>query len=187
MPPFSSRKTENFSFTYVDVATKSYTMVDDINKDSFPIRYIYGFASGNFSYMGTIQKPSVVAENFVSKLIRVCLFDKHFYSYAEAELKCEFHGKTYNLLQAATVSKPGKHLAATLGISKDEDVLFGMFGFGNPNDPINNYNESAMCIYPIRKVKQVFTLNIKTCFKGTGRTGPEHISSPRNCQSTVSS
>lgn len=184
VPAFSSRNTENFSFTYEDVSTKSNTMVDDITRDSFPIRYIYGFASGNFSYIGTIQKPSVVAENFVSKLIRVCLFDKHFYSYAEAELKCEFNGKTYNLLQAATVSKPGKHLAATLGISKDEDVLFGMFGFGNPNDPINNNNESAMCIYPIRKVKQVFTLNIKTCFKGTGRTGPEHISSPRNCQST---
>lgn len=84
VPAFSSRNTENFSFTYEDVSTKSNTMVDDITRDSFPIRYIYGFASGNFSYIGTIQKPSVVAENFVSKLIRVCLFDKHFYSYAEA-------------------------------------------------------------------------------------------------------
>lgn len=187
VPAFSSRKTENFSFSHVDVATKSYNMVDEMNRDSFPIRYIYGFASANFSYIGTIQKPSVGAENYISKLIRVCLFDKHFYSYAESELKCEFNGKTYNLLQAATVSKPGKHLAATLGISKDEDVLFGMFGYGNPNDQINIDKESVMCIYPIRKIKQVFTLNIKTCFKGTGRTGPEHISAPRNCQSTVSS
>uniref|UniRef100_A0A8W8IHH9 Sema domain-containing protein n=1 Tax=Magallana gigas TaxID=29159 RepID=A0A8W8IHH9_MAGGI len=184
VPAFSSRKIENFSFTFVDVATKSYTMMDDISRDSFPIQYIYGFTSGNFSYMGTIQKPRVNAKNYVSKMIRVCLFDKHFYSYAEAKLICEFNGKTYNLLQTAKVSKPGRHLAVALGISEDDDVLFGMFGHGHPNDPINSNKESAMCIYPIRKVNKVFTLNIKTCFKGNGRTGPEHISSPRNCQST---
>lgn len=185
VPAFSSRKIENFSFTYEDVATRSCTMVDDITRASFPIRYIYGFTSGNFSYMGTIQKPRVNAKNYVSKMIRVCLFDKHFYSYAEAKLICEFNGKTYNLLQTAEVSKPGRHLAVALGISEDDDVLFGMFGHGHPNDPINSNKESAMCIYPIRKINKVFTLNIKTCFKGNGRTGPEHISSPRNCQSTV--
>eukprot|EP00105_Crassostrea_gigas_P003325 XP_011416137.1 PREDICTED: plexin A3 [Crassostrea gigas] len=184
VPAFSSRKIENFSFTYEDVATRSCTMVDDITRASFPIRYIYGFTSGNFSYMGTIQKPRVNAKNYVSKMIRVCLFDKHFYSYAEAKLICEFNGKTYNLLQTAEVSKPGRHLAVALGISEDDDVLFGMFGHGHPNDPINSNKESAMCIYPIRKINKVFTLNIKTCFKGNGRTGPEHISSPRNCQST---
>nr|XP_034329620.1 plexin-A2-like [Crassostrea gigas] len=184
VPAFSSRRTENFSFTSVAIVTKSYTMVDDIARDSFPIRYIYGFTSGNFSYMGTIQKPSVSVENYVSKITRVCLFDRYFNSYAEAELNCEFNGKTYNLLQTAKVSKPGRHLAAALGISVNDDVLFGMFGYGYPNDPINSNKESAMCIYPIWKIKQVFTLNTKTCFKGTGRTGPEHITSPRKCQST---
>lgn len=135
--------------------------------------------------MGTIQRPKVKATNYISKLIRVCLFDKHFYSYAEAELNCEFNGKTYNLLQTAKVSKPGRHLAAALGISEDDDVLFGMFGYGHPNDLIDNNKGSAMCIYPIRKINQVFTLNIETCFKGIGKTGPEHISTPRNCLSTV--
>lgn len=185
VPAFSSRKTENFSFRFVDLATKSYTITDDILKDSFLIRYTFGFASGIYSFMGTIQRPKVKATNYISKLIRVCLFDKHFYSYAEAELNCEFNGKTYNLLQTAKVSKPGRHLAAALGISEDDDVLFGMFGYGHPNDLIDNNKGSAMCIYPIRKINQVFTLNIETCFKGIGKTGPEHISTPRNCLSTV--
>ena len=185
VPAFSSRNAFNFSLTFEDVATKSQTMVDEINRDSFPIRYIYGFASGNFSYIGTIQKPNVGAEDYVSKLIRVCLFDRNFYSYAETKLECEYNGKSYNLLQTAHVSKPGKHLAAALGMSKDEDVLFGMFGHGNPNDPINNNKESVMCIYPMREIKQVFTRNIKKCFEGIGRTGPEHISASRNCHKTV--
>ncbi|XP_048738667.2 plexin A3-like isoform X3 [Ostrea edulis] len=185
VPAFSSRNTVDFEFTWKDIATNSYTMVDEINRDSFPIRYIYGFASGNFSYIGTIQKISVAAEDYISKLIRVCLFDKHFYSYAETALKCEYNGKLYNLLQTAHVSKPGIHLAAALGISKDEDVLFGMFGHGNPNDPIKNNKESVMCVYPMRAVKQVFTRNIQKCFAGEGRTGPDHIASPRNCQLTT--
>jgi plexin A len=186
VPAFSSRKTIDFDFTFRDIATNSYTMVDEINRDSFPIRYIYGFASGNFSYIGTIQKRSVAAEDYISKLIRVCLYDQNFYSYAETALRCQYNGKLYNLLQTAHVSKPGSHLAAALGMSKDEDVLFGMFGHGNPNDPIKNNKESVMCVYPMREVKQVFTRNIKTCFQGTGRTGPDHIAAPRNCQPTVS-
>lgn len=99
VPAISCRKTDNFSFTFDDIATKSYTMVDEINRDSFPIRYISGFASGNYCYMGTTQKPTIKANNYISKLIRVCLFDKQFFSYAETELNCEFNGKTYNLLK----------------------------------------------------------------------------------------
>ncbi|XP_061187721.1 plexin-A4-like isoform X2 [Saccostrea echinata] len=185
VPAFSSRNTEDFQFTHSSIATKSYTMLDEINKDSFPIRYIYGFASGNFSYVGTIQKTSVAAEGYISKLIRVCLFDEHFYSYAETALECIHNGKTYNLLQTAYVSKPGIHLAAALQIPEDEDVLFGMFGHGNPNDLIKNSGESVLCIYPMRYVKQVFTRNIKTCFEGIGRTGPDHIATPNNCQKTA--
>ncbi|XP_061193890.1 plexin-A4-like [Saccostrea echinata] len=185
VPAFSSRNTEDFQFTHFSIATRSYTMLDEINKDSFPIRYIYGFASGNFSYVGTIQKPSVAAESYISKLIRVCLFDEQFYSYAEAALECVHNGFSYNLLQTAYVSKPGIHLAATLQIPKDEDVLFGMFGHGNPNDLIKSYGESVLCIYPMRYVKQVFTRNIRTCFEGIGRTGPKHIATPNNCQKTA--
>ncbi|XP_062600116.1 plexin-A4-like [Saccostrea cucullata] len=185
VPALSSRNTEDFQFTHFSIATKSYTMLDEINKDSFPIRYIYGFASGNFSYVGTVQKPSIATEGYISKLIRVCLFDEHFYSYAENAFECQHNMETYNLLQTAYVGKPGSHLAASLQIQEDEDVLFGMFGHGTSNDLTNSNGESVLCIYPMRYVKQVFTRNIRRCFDGIGRTGPDHIATPNNCQKTT--
>ncbi|XP_048739861.1 plexin-A1-like isoform X2 [Ostrea edulis] len=185
LPAFSSRNILDFDFTYNDLLTSSSTMTDEVVRDSFPIRYVYGFASRNFSYLATIQKSSVQTNDYVSKLIRVCQFDRRFYSYAEASLRCEDNGKLYNLLQTAYLSKPGSYLARALGIPKDEDVLFGMFGFGNPDKPVTKDRRSVMCIFPSRLIRRVFSRNIRKCFDGNGKTGPDHIVSPRNCKRSV--
>jgi plexin A len=121
----------------------------------------------------------------VSKLIRVCQSDRKFYSYAEAALKCQYNMQLYNWLQTAYLSKPGTSLAKVLGIPGEEDVLFGMFGYRDPDTPEKNNKGSAMCIFPGRLIRRVFTRNTQKCFNGIGRTGPDHIAAPRNCQPTV--
>ncbi|XP_061186250.1 plexin-A1-like [Saccostrea echinata] len=184
VPAFSSRNIVDFDFTYASLITKPYTMVDSIYKDSFPIRYIYGFELENFSYIATVQRQHVTAVEYVSKLIRVCQSDEKFYSYAERSLSCLYRGKSYNLLQTAHISKPGQNLARELGIPENEGVLFGMFGYGNPNDYSNKAEESVLCIFPNYYIKQVFTRNTRKCFQGIGKTGPDHIVTPYYCQLT---
>ncbi|XP_061186252.1 hepatocyte growth factor receptor-like [Saccostrea echinata] len=185
VPAFSSRNTDNFGFTYASLITKLYTMVDSIYMDSFPIRYVYGFELENFSYIATIQRRHVTAVEYVSKLIRVCQSDEKFYSYAETSLSCLYRGKSYNLLQTAHISKPGRNLAREIGIPESEGVLFGMFGYGNPNDYSKKVEESVLCIFPNYYIKQVFTRNTRKCFQGIGKTGPDHIFTPYHCQLTV--
>ncbi|XP_062584927.1 plexin-A4-like [Saccostrea cucullata] len=184
VPTFSSRNTVDFDFTTYLLAQKSYTMVDQTYVDSFPIRYIYGFELEYFSYIATIQKQTLKADNYVSKLIRVCQFDKFFYSYAETSLSCVYSGKSYNLLQTAHLSKAGRYLAKELGIPENERALFAMFGYGNPYDPKNRVKESVLCIFPYNYIKKVFTRNTQKCFQGIGKTGPDHLVLPNNCLST---
>ena len=90
--------------------------------------------------------------NFFVVQVRVCHDDSDYYSYTEIPIECVSQGLSYTLvqvpnnppihlpvhlpaylelncilLQAAFVGKPGSDLAAELGVTAQDDVLFAVF------------------------------------------------------------
>lgn len=183
IPCFASRNL-NFDLAYDDISLfRSQTRLDSTLRQLFPILYVYGFSSQGFSYMITVQKQSSNTESYITKIFRVCQRDKNFYSYAEVHLQCSSKGVVYNLSQTAYLGKAGRKLAKTLDIPITEDVLYVTFSVGIPrsNKPTQ---ESALCIYPMRDIRTVFTQNIQKCFEGEGNTGPAHFFSSAPCRAT---
>lgn len=184
VPAFASRNSEDFSLAYNDgISAKTLIKFDAQHRDSFPVYYIHGFGSEGFSYMITVQKKSPITESYITKIFRVCQNDKKFYSYAEVHLQCWHDNVLYNLSQAAFLGKAGTKLAKMLGIPVTEDVLYAVFAIGHANTAQPG-RESAICIYPMRNIRHIFTKNIKACFSGVGNTGPQHIVSPTACALT---
>ncbi|XP_053377903.1 plexin-A1-like isoform X2 [Mercenaria mercenaria] len=180
IPSFASRNLYDFSLVNTDLLQQSELRLDFTSKISFPIRYVYGFSSGNYSYMITVQKVKPYNETYVSKIFRVCQRDRNFFTYAEIQLQCRNNGTLYNLAQSAYLGKAGSQLAEGLNISATQDVLYVTFSIGEPGSSVPT-NESALCIYPMSNVGKVFTRNIKECFEGKGQTGPEHFSYSEKC------
>nr|XP_022297140.1 plexin-A2-like isoform X2 [Crassostrea virginica] len=180
---FSRRSLNNFTLTYSGLLSKSAIIVDQQIRGSFPIQYMYGFASGLFSYVLTIQKSSVLSEDYITKLIRVCQSDKSFKSYSETPLRCEYEGKKMDFLQTAYTGKPGHLLAKSLGISPEDDLLFGIFGSKFQENRLTTRDEeSALCVYTLRSIDLILKRNIQTCFQGIGNIGPDHVVPPLNCR-----
>ncbi|XP_060073479.1 plexin-A4-like [Ylistrum balloti] len=182
---FSSRRLDNFKLTWDTFQDQSGKAIEQLHRQSFPIYYIYGVSTNLFSYIVTVQKSSTASKaQFISKLIRVCNEDEKFRSYTEVELQCNYGGVTYNLAQALYLVKPGTVLAEELGVNLTEDVLFGVFSRGSPYQATTNARESALCVFPMKEVRKMFTENIRKCFNGTGDTGPDYIVKPIPCSSS---
>ncbi|KAK3610544.1 hypothetical protein CHS0354_008980 [Potamilus streckersoni] len=182
-PAIASRVLETFKLVFYGIHTKSSKDIQAMFSDTFQVHYIYGFSSEKFSYFVTVQKRNPWSGSFISKLIRVCQADKHYYSYAEVQLKCMHNGALYNLAQAAYVGKAGSSLVTNMEINEDEDVLYVVCSIGYPSTAIPE-KKSALCVYPLRKVRQIFTENIRNCFDGIGNTGPSHIITQASCKQT---
>lgn len=180
---FATRKLSNFELVYKDLFYKSATILDPSNRELFPIKYVYGFGSERFSYMVTVQKPSPTTESVITKIFRVCQEDLHYYSYAEVQLQCWHNGALYNLAQTAYLGKAGTQLAKLLNIRDTEDVLYVSFSIGLPRSS-NPTEDSALCVYPMRTVRRVFSENIQACFKGKGNTGPGYFYDAVPCKNT---
>ena len=180
IPAISSRLLNNFSIAYQDVSTATKKDIETQQKETFRVSYIYGFSSDGFSYFLSVQKDTIDSMNYVTRMIRVCQKDSHYYSYTEIPLECHVNGTNYNILVAAYVSKSGRDLARSLDLADEppftdsEHVLFGVFAKSQPNtDKVTN--DSALCVYSMREIRRKFTRNIQKCFKGLGNTGPAHI------------
>ena len=186
VPSFCSRKLEGDpKLVHKDVATSTKIQIDTLQRGTFPIHYIYGFNSDLFTYMITVQKESPGAENYITKILRVCNRDENFYSYTEVQLICKHKDKLYNLSQAAFLGEAGIRLARNFGAGKE--YLYVVFSSGNVNSwKPNPDSSSALCIYPMYTIKSIFTRNIQACFNGYGNTGPAHVIMPSKCLKTVS-
>lgn len=180
IPAFSSRNLKTLEIFKKSFFHSTSKILDAYHRLTFFVNYIYGFSSGKFSYMATVQKASTQSEKYITKLIRVCQGDDKFYSYTEVELVCEYNGAKYNLLQAARVAKPGRLLAEALLITTKDDVLFATFSIGKAGSR-EALNDTAVCFYPLKKISEMFTKNIRNCFEGIGNTGPDHIVSREPC------
>ncbi|KAF6215982.1 hypothetical protein GE061_000319 [Apolygus lucorum] len=99
----------------------------------------------------------------------------------------ESEGKKYNLVQAGYVGKPGSDLAANLGITAQDDVLFAVFSESEQPEGEGSSKPSqfsALCVYALKNIRRKFMQNIKTCFQGVGQRGLDFISPSHACVST---
>ncbi|ESO84359.1 hypothetical protein LOTGIDRAFT_132441 [Lottia gigantea] len=186
VPAFCSRSLEDFNLLLKNAFGSSSIEIESQHRDTFPVRYIYGFGSDNFSYVLSIQKANVQTDRYVTKISRICQSDDDYYSYAEVGLSCTMQNTEFNLLQAAYVGKSGTKLARSLGIPTTEDVLYTVFSIGDSNSA-NPSATSAMCVYSLRDIRKKFTENIQECFSGIGNTGPDHMIQSSKCLKVVSS
>ncbi|VDK56805.1 unnamed protein product [Anisakis simplex] len=107
-------------------------------RGQYKIEYVGGFQSGRFAYFATRQPKGYIPGGntfpIISKLVRVCTSDAHFWSYTEVPLECSQTNVTYNLLTDVYLSKPGYDLASSLGISVEDDILYAVFVEGTGVD-----------------------------------------------------
>ncbi|XP_036102547.1 hepatocyte growth factor receptor [Molossus molossus] len=133
-------------------------------RDSYPIKYVYAFESNDFIYFLTVQRETLDAQTFHTRIIRFCSVDSGLHSYMEMPLECILTEKrrkrspreeVFNILQAAYVSKPGAHLARQIGANLNDDILYGVFAQSKP-DSAEPMNRSAICAFPIKYVNEFF-------------------------------
>ena len=189
VPAVSSRSLDkdrmlNIAEAAVTTGTRMY--VNSLSRERYPINYVYGFSSGGFSYFMTTQMKNTDTAVFISKLVRVCHDDEHYYSYTEIPINCTNDGTYYNLVQAAYVGKAGSVLAGDLGITAQDDVLFAVFSESNSTNSDVPKNHSALCVYSLKAIRRKFMTNIQKCFSGEGHRGLEYISPSHKCILTVS-
>nr|XP_051703946.1 hepatocyte growth factor receptor isoform X1 [Oryctolagus cuniculus] len=133
-------------------------------RDSYPIKYVHAFESNHFIYFLTVQKETLDAQTFHTRIIRFCSKDSGLHSYMEMPLECILTEKrrkratreeVFNILQAAYVSKPGAHLARQIGATPNDDILYGVFAQSKP-DSAEPMNRSAVCAFPIKYINEFF-------------------------------
>lgn len=193
IPALCSRRLDDFSLAVRDSIkfTSTSFNFEGQQRPQFPVRYIYGFSSENFSYMLTVQKKEPGPENvaYQSVIVRVCQSDVNYYSYVEVPLICTIgdqnDNNTYPILVAAHLGKAGRNLALQLGINTKTDVLFAVFSRieSHSMEP----RAEALCLFRMDIVRSTFTENIKKCFDGQGFSGGGHLGSIKECsKNTVS-
>ncbi|KAK0077150.1 hypothetical protein PV325_004365, partial [Microctonus aethiopoides] len=184
VPAVSSRSLDkdkmlNIAESAVTTGTRIY--VNSLSRERYPINYIYGFSSEGFSYFFTTQLKDTEATIFISKLVRLCQDDMHYYSYTEIPVECKNEERNYNLVQAAYVGKAGSVLAGALGITAQDDVLYAVFAESDDPNSQRPGNNSALCVYTLKSIRRKFMRNIQKCFSGDGQRGLEFISPSHKC------
>ncbi|XP_005388180.1 PREDICTED: hepatocyte growth factor receptor isoform X2 [Chinchilla lanigera] len=133
-------------------------------RDSYPIKYVHAFESSHFIYFLTVQKETLDAQTFHTRIIRFCSVDSGLHSYMEMPLECILTEKrrkrsagqeVFNILQAAYVGKPGAHLAKQIRVSVNDDILYGVFAQSKP-DSAEPMDGSAVCAFPVKYVNEFF-------------------------------
>ena len=198
VPSIASRNLTTLEFLYDDgLQYSSVLRVKNKYRSTFRIQYKTGFYSEGFAYFLAVRPNEEGANRYnVSKIMRVCTNDNKYHSFVEFPLQCTHNGTQYNVLQDAYVTTPGSVLARSMGVSSDrDDVIFAVFtsnksqgrsawdaSVGGDESPSP---DSALCVYSLREVRQMFTLAIQKCFDGVGTTGPDHFKPTSNCRRMV--
>lgn len=175
VPAISSRRLDDLNFAQFSFQ-QSILNIDVNHRDHFLVDYKYGFNTSDYAYFVVVQKKSHVAEEagYVTRLARVCVSDPNYDSYTEITLQCRKRGTrdsdtvevNYNVLRDAKVTVAGHRLAQKMGIKKDDPILVAVFSPGKEitNEP---QSKSALCLYSLKDIDEVFTENIHMCFNGT--------------------
>lgn len=132
IPAVASRSLEKnrmFQIASTAVTTGTRVIINNSARDSYLVNYVYGFSSDGFSYFLTTQPKHTTGHGgggtgtgsgqreHVTKLVRICQDDAHYYSYTEIPVECTSGTKRYNLVQGGVLGKPGADLAGHLQVS----------------------------------------------------------------------
>ncbi|KAI1278743.1 Plexin-B [Halotydeus destructor] len=175
VPAISSRYLEAGSRLF-HIIEKSFTDTARVDisfhlRDYYLVKYIYGFHSNDFVYFATVQRKSSLHAleewGYVTRLARVCASDAGFHSYTEITISCSSHGRDYNLLQDAHVTKAGPSMADDLRIERGSEVLVGVFVESKDHTNLRMSSHSAVCIFPLVDIEQKFEENIHMCYNGS--------------------
>lgn len=92
--------------------------------------------------------------------------DPNYDSYTEITITCNVGSQDYNILRDAKVTTAGMRLSSQMNIKKDDNVLVTVF---SPSKEITSepQNNSAMCVYAMKEIEEMFTENIHMCFNGS--------------------
>lgn len=180
----SLQKDKMFQIAATHVTTGTRIYINNPARETYKIKYVYGFPSEQFSYFVTYQPKDNQHNNkeFISKLVRVCQEDSNYHSYTEIPIECIGEdGTKYNRIEAGYLGHPGQDLAASLNIQTKDDVLFAVFSKANGSEASNR---TALCVYSLKAIRRKFMQNIKACFNGDGSRGLDFIASNMKCVQT---
>ncbi len=190
VPAVASRSLQPGNLFHVakkTINSETQILVDRSKRKSYKIEYVSGFSAGNFSYFVTRQaKLEGGPSPYISKLVRLCQGDQHYYSYTEVPLSCRKNGVDYNLVQDSYLAKPGYDLAQSLGVTVEDYVLFAVFSQGDQHTitartPTRN---SGLCVFSIAMIDRIFLDNINLCNRGEVLTGMEYFKPSKKCLAT---
>ncbi|KAM8702809.1 hypothetical protein ACLKA7_005158 [Drosophila subpalustris] len=169
VPAISSRRLDDLNYAEFSIQ-QSIINIDVKYRDHFLVDYVYGFNSSEYAYFVLVQKKSHLAEEagYVTRLARICITDPNYDSYTEITIQCTATDDhtDYNILRDAKITHASQKLAHQMGIKRDDHVLVTVF---SPSKEISDQpeNKSAMCIYSLKDIEDVFIENIHMCFNGT--------------------
>ena len=126
----SLQKDRMFQIAVSHVTTGTRMFINTASRDTYPVKYVYGFSSEKFSYFLTYQLRQPGGNEWISKLVRLCQEDSNYYSYTAIPIECiSEDGTKYNSIQAAFLGRAGQDLAESLNIETNNDVLYALFTF----------------------------------------------------------
>lgn len=170
VPAISSRRLDNLNYAEFEIK-QSIINIDVKYRDHFLVDYVYGFNSSEYAYFALVQKKSHLADEagYITRLARICITDSNYDSYTEITIQClvnDHQHIDYNIMRDAKITGAGQKLAQQLGIKRDDQILVAIF---SPSLEISNepINKSAMCIYSLKEIEEIFNENIHLCFNGT--------------------
>jgi hypothetical protein len=175
-------------FTLAHNSGASYTKVDfdPRYKQTYNVKYLYGFNYSSYSYFLSTQPINVRdTQEYETKLIRICQNDDTFFSYMEIPLICSEddknnasnlghnkHGQNknpiYYIASTAYFGKIGSNKFRELHIHDESDshTLFVSFGVQTMGSTFNKSMGSAICAFSMKKINKAFTDAAKECFRG---------------------
>nr|XP_033782598.1 macrophage-stimulating protein receptor [Geotrypetes seraphini]XP_033782599.1 macrophage-stimulating protein receptor [Geotrypetes seraphini]XP_033782600.1 macrophage-stimulating protein receptor [Geotrypetes seraphini]XP_033782601.1 macrophage-stimulating protein receptor [Geotrypetes seraphini] len=147
------------------------------HQDSYPIHYIYTFSSKDYVYFLTVQKESVFAKSYHSRIVRLSGEEQEMRKYREMVLECRFDPKRrrrrrrqavqytdeiFNVVQAAHLGRAGTQLAQEININTTDLVLFGVFAISEV-DSAKPQKKSALCAFPLQMINKAIDQGMDNC------------------------
>ncbi|XP_038066957.1 plexin-B1-like [Patiria miniata] len=143
-------------------------LIRDAIHANYKIKYVRSFAHSGFTYFVSSQKEDLNSAQFVSKVSRVCQGGPNLDAYTEITLQCSgSDGSVYSLVQAAHFGSAGPDLAASLGLTADEQVLYAVFAnnHGAPGTSDLPIDQSALCVYRMTDILDAFREAVRGCIQ----------------------